>query len=242
MNPSLDSYDLQTSSIARLGIRSGGAGIATQNVQYEILVPQIQRMLLPKTDMTARVQTITGTSINDGQTLSQNSFSNTGEFYDVNLSEDNYFTSPQLICSTINESSELNGDKSFRMDLTLTSTSTTVTLLWILIECPSRLLSNRINSPSDPNTALSSFGDEHSAFTSLKIAELVNPSSAIKLIFAGNRPPNTTIKPLYRVLPVVQPKLLRIEDLSSSQLQMLLFLEQRTLKMNIEIMNMKFLV
>ena len=91
LNPSLDSYDLQTSSIARLGIRSGGAGvIATQNVQYEILVPQIQRMLLPKTDMTARVQTITGTSINDGQTLSQNSFSNTGESYDVNLSEDNY--------------------------------------------------------------------------------------------------------------------------------------------------------
>ena len=203
LNPSLDSYDLQTSSIARLGIRSGGAGIiATQNVQYEILVPQIQRMLLPKTDMTARVQTITGTSINDGQTLSQNSFSNTGEFYDVNLSEDNYFTSPQLICSTINESSELNGDKSFRMDLTLSSTSTTVSPVMDTDRMSITTVSNRINSPSDPNTALSSFGDEHSAIYITKVAELVNPSSAIKLIFAGNRPPNTTIKPLYRVLPV----------------------------------------
>ena len=30
---------------------------------------------------------------------------------------------------------------------------------------------------------------------------MVNPSSAIKLIFAGYRPPNTVIKTLYRVLP-----------------------------------------
>ena len=126
-NPTLDTYDLATSSIARLGIKSGGDNIvATQNIQYEILVPQIQKMLLPKTDMTARVQTITGTSINDGQTLAQSSFSNTGEFSDVNLSEDNYFNSPQLICSAINESAELSGDKSFRMDLTMSSLSTTV--------------------------------------------------------------------------------------------------------------------
>ena len=121
-NPSLDTYDLTTSSIGRLGIRSGGENInATQNIQYEILVPQIEKMLLPKTDMTARVQTITGTSINDGITLSQSSFSNTGEFVDVNLSDDNYFDAPQIICSNINESTELSGDKSLRMDLTLSS-------------------------------------------------------------------------------------------------------------------------
>ena len=93
----MDTYDLTTTSIGRLGIRSGGENInATQNIQYEILVPQIQKMLLPKTDMTARVQTITGTSINDGITLSQSSFSNTGEFVDVNLSDDNYFDAPQI--------------------------------------------------------------------------------------------------------------------------------------------------
>ena len=34
-----------------------------------------------------------------------------------------------------------------------------------------------------------------------KVATLVVPSSAIKLIFTGTRPPNTLIKPLYRVLP-----------------------------------------
>ena len=133
----MDTYDLTTSSIGRLGIRSGGENInATQNIQYEILVPQIEKMLLPKTDMTARVQTITGTSINDGITLAQSSFSNTGEFVDVNLSDDNYFDAPQIICSNINESTELSGDKSLRMDLTLSSKlQKQFLLLWILIGC-----------------------------------------------------------------------------------------------------------
>ena len=203
LSPTLDSYDLGTSSIGRLGVKSGGTAIiATQNIQYSIISPQIERLLLPKTNVTARVNTITGTSINDGNSLSENSFSNTGEFSDILLSESNYFNSPQLICSQINESAELSGAKSFRMDLTLTSETTNATPVIDTDRLSITLTSNRINAPSDPNTALLATGDEHDAVYITKVAQLVNPSSAIKLIFAANRPPNTFIKPLYRVVPV----------------------------------------
>jgi len=202
-SPTLDSYDLQTSSIARLGIKSGGNSIiATQNIQYSIISPQIERLLLPKTNITARVNTISGTSINDGNSLSQNSFSNTGEFFDILLSDNNYFNSPQLICSQINESAELNGAKSFRMDLTLTSETTNATPIIDTDRMSITLTSNRINSPSNPNSAQLASGDAHDAVYITKVAELVNPSTSIKLIFAGYRPPNTFIKPLYRVVPV----------------------------------------
>ena len=94
-NPTLDSYDISTTSIARLGIRGGGSrGSATQNIQYEILVPQVERMLLPGTDITARVKTISGTSINNGATVLESSFSDDGIFKDITLSEDNYFATP----------------------------------------------------------------------------------------------------------------------------------------------------
>ena len=201
-SPTLDSYDLATSSIGRLGIRSGATNvIASQNIQYEILSPQIQRMTLPKTLITARVNTITGTSINDGQSLSQNSFSNTGEFYDVNLGEDNYFVAPQLICSAQNESAELSGAKSFRMDLTLFSESDNVTPVVDTDRMSITTISHRINSPADPNTAKLPVGDGHNGVYITKVADLSNPSSSIKLMFAGYRPSNTEIKPLYRVLP-----------------------------------------
>ena len=97
-NPTLDTYELATSSIARLGIKSGGANaVATQNVQYDILVPQIERMLLPQTNVTARVNIISGSSINNGAQINQESFANDGVFSDNILSEENPLLAPGLI-------------------------------------------------------------------------------------------------------------------------------------------------
>ena len=61
--------------------------------------------------------------------------------------------------------------------------------------------SSRINSPTDVNVAKLPYGDGHDAVYITKVADLVNPSSSIKLLFSGYRPPNTLIKPLYRVVP-----------------------------------------
>ena len=200
--PSLDSYELTTNSIARLGIKSGGNHIeASQNIQYEVLTPQIQKLILPKTSVDRTVNTISGTSIGDGQALSQNSFSNTGEFFDVVLNDYNEFLSPQLICSQINESAELSGSKSFRLDLTLKSEKENVSPIIDTDRMSIILTSNRINSPTNINSALLPVGDEHEAVYITKIATLTNPSGAIKLMFSATRPPDTHIKPLYRVLP-----------------------------------------
>jgi len=199
----LDYYEISTTSIGRLGILGGGRGIiATQNIQYSTLVPQIQRMLLPKTDITARINTITGTSINDSNTLSQASFSNDGVFSDIILGISNDLTTPQLVCSAINESSELSGSKSFRMDLTMTSEKTTISPVIDTDRLSATLVSNRVNSPADPNTAKLAVGDGHDAVYITRVATLTNPSGSIKLYFAGYRPPNSEIKVLYRVRPV----------------------------------------
>ena len=200
--PTLDSYDLVTTSIAIQGIKSGGSSIlASQNIQYEYVTPSIQKVLLPNTDMTGRVNSISGTSINNGVTLSQNSFSNNGKFYDVLINRSNEFISPQLICSNINESTELGGAKSFRLDLNLTSTDSNVSPIIDTDRMSIILTSNRINNPSNVDSAKLPVGDEHEAAYITKIADLTNPSSSIKLIFSGYRPPDTLIKPLYRVLP-----------------------------------------
>ena len=201
-SPTLDTYDITTSSIATLGINAGGSNvIASQNIQYEILAPQLQTMLLPKTTINARVNTVSGTSINDGASALQNSFVNDGLFSDVLLQEDNYFGAPQIICSKVNEDAELNGAKSFRLDLSLTSENPNLSPVFDTDRMSATLISNRINNPSNANSALLASGDDHDAVYISKIATLTNPSSSIKLLFSGYRPPNTFIKPLYRVLP-----------------------------------------
>ena len=117
------------------------------------------------------------------------------------MSSDNYFSSPRLICSKTNEDAELSGAKSLRMDVVMASSEESKSPIFDTDRMSAILVSNRINSPADPNTALLAVGDLHDAVYISKAATLENPSSSIKLYFTGYRPPNTFIKPLYRVLP-----------------------------------------
>ena len=199
-NPTLDSYELATTSIARLGIVSGGIdGYATQNIQYETIRPSIERMILPGTEITARMNAITGTSVS--ATSLSGSFSNDGIFDDILLNDDNYLTSPRMICSAINESEELDNAKSLRIDLTMRSTNPNLSPVIDTDRMSSILVMNRINQPSDDSSSLLSVGDENNAVYITRAADLTNPSGAIKVYFTGYRPPNTNIRVLYRVRP-----------------------------------------
>ncbi|BCU95119.1 MAG: hypothetical protein CM15mV7_2340 [uncultured marine virus] len=82
-------------------------------------------MQLPETEVIARVNTTTATSVGDGggeggsSPRDQSSFINSGQYYDVVLNEENSFTSPQMIASKINEQNKLDGNKSLTMAITL---------------------------------------------------------------------------------------------------------------------------
>ena len=54
-------------------------------------------MLLPQTNVTARVNIISGSSINNGAQINQESFANDGVFSDIILSEDNPLLALSLI-------------------------------------------------------------------------------------------------------------------------------------------------
>ena len=62
--PWLDTYMLHIDHVATNGISGGGADVwASQNVQFETLTPTISTMVLPDTEIIARVNTTTATSI-----------------------------------------------------------------------------------------------------------------------------------------------------------------------------------
>ena len=110
-------------------------------------------------------------------------------------------TSPKLICSQINESEELSGEKSLRLDLNLKTTATNVSPIIDTDRMSAVLVSNRINNPSNTDSAKLSTGDEHEAVYITRTATLTNSSGAIKAMFAAFRPTNAIIRVLYRVRP-----------------------------------------
>ena len=65
--PWLDTYMLHIDHVATNGIRGGGAEVwGTQNVQFECLTPTVSTMQIPETEIIARVNTTTATSVGDG--------------------------------------------------------------------------------------------------------------------------------------------------------------------------------
>ncbi len=212
--PWIDTYMLHIDHVATNGIRGGGADVwASQNVQFECITPTISTMQLPETEIIARVNTTTGTSVGDGSTtVDQNSFINNGQYLDVVLNEENHFTSPQLICSKINEQNKLDGNKSLTMAVTLTTEKSTVSPCIDLDRLSLITTTNRINNwPGGPSpygqqsqidraqdVSTLPTGDQNDAVYITRLARLGSEARSIKVDFQITRHPATEVRIYYR--------------------------------------------
>jgi Domain of unknown function (DUF4815) len=200
-NPTLDSYELQITSVSSVGINGGGSEvIASQNIPFESITPMIGNVTVNGTDIIARLNTISGTSISASST-NEPSFVNTGSYIPVIINENNGLTSQSLILSEVNESSKLSGSKSLTLECLLTTTSSLLTPVIDLDRCSITTTTNRINDPTNYDLSLLSKGDPHDATYITRMISLDNQTSrSLKVYFDAYRPPGTNIKVLYRIV------------------------------------------
>ena len=203
-SPSIDSYKIGVTSVSTSGITSGGANVtATQNIQFEQVYPQLQMTVYPETDISTRLNAVSGTSIQDGNNVEQASFINDGVYYDVTPNEDNYFDEPKLVASVVNESAKLSGSKSLNLQLLMTTENENVTPVVDTDRCSLITTSNRINSLAPgANNAEASAGDLNEAVYLTKVINLINPANTIKVRFEGWRHPATEIRVMYKINPI----------------------------------------
>ena len=219
--PDLDSYHIKidvtasgngvtrdgTSSSVPLKIdktlSDGGELIrATQNIQFEAITPMVEFLTPVDTQLSGRVRTTTGTSANGTEV----SFVDEG-FSDVALNGINYFDSPRLIVSKINEQNNLTalpGSKSFTTELLLTSNDQFVSPIIDTDRFGVITTTNRIDSPITdyPNDSRvnSLFNDPTSAIYITKRVSLENPATSLQTRFAAFNHISNDIRVLYRIL------------------------------------------
>ena len=217
--PWIDTYMLAVDHVASNGIRGGGAEVwGTQNVQFECLTPTVSTMQLPETEVIARVNTTTATSVGDGggeggsSPRDQSSFINNGTYYDVVLNEENSFTSPQMIASKVNEQNKLDGNKSLTMAITLTTEKSTVSPCIDLDRMSLITTTNRVNMwPGGPSpygqqgdidrtqdVSTLPTGDQNDAVYITRLARLGSEARAVKVDFQITRHPQTEVRIYYR--------------------------------------------
>ena len=217
--PWLDTYMLAMNGVANNGIRSGGNAVfATQNVQFETLTPSVSVMDLPETDITARINTTSATSVASGggeggsEPRDQASFVNDGSYVAITLNDLNIFANPRMVCSEVNELAKLDGSKSLTLLVDLSTEKSTLSPVVDLDRCSLITTTNRINDwPGGPqpygqqglidrtqDVSTLPFGDQNDAVYITRLARLIRESRSLRVDLQMSRPPEAEVRIYYR--------------------------------------------
>jgi hypothetical protein len=176
--------------------------LATQNIQFESLTPTIQTMTVAGTNISASVRTVTGTSI-DGSEIP---FIDNG-FEPINLNSTNYFSSPRIVCSKINESNKLTtlpNNKSFTLSMDLTTTNPLLSPVIDLDRVAMIFTTNRINSVIKnyiTDGRISTLKDDPSSFVyATEVISLEAPASSIKIVVESHVNSYSDVRAFYGIV------------------------------------------
>jgi hypothetical protein len=188
-------YANQTKSTGGYNIR------ATQNIPFEIITPNIHNLTVPGTSLSAEARTITGSSISGNEIP----FTDIG-FEPITINAPNYLDSTRIIASKVNENNKLSnlpGNKSMNMRLTLGTTDSKVSPVIDTQRISTILTSNRVNSVIEnyaTDARVDTIEDDPSAFQYIsKEITLENPASSIKIILDAHINLYSDIRAFYAI-------------------------------------------
>jgi len=202
-NVTLDSYDITTTGTANATGDIGGDVItATQNRLYDVLNLNLQTVNVPGTNISYDMRPTTGRSVHGTET----EFSLTSADSPVaTISNDNiYFTAPQMVASTINETNKMAGSKSLFVNLTFTTTNTKLSPVLDMQRVSAYVVQNRINKATTSNTPnyisdIESSGTSSAAAYITKPVVLENLSTALDVRLTQNVRSTSNVKLYFRL-------------------------------------------
>ncbi len=175
---------------------------ATQNYQFNEIIPQFNGITPINTNVSASLRTVSGQSAGG----SEISFIDQG-YEPVTLNEINKFTSPRLICSRVNETNRLTSlprSRSLTLGITMETSNSNLSPVIDVSEAATFVCNrNRINNPvsnyvSDPRVNNVS-GDPHSSVYISKKINLIQPASSLKVILSSYRHSSSDFRVLYKL-------------------------------------------
>ena len=181
---------------------AGGYDIrASQNMPFEILTPIIQNITVRGTSLNAEVRTTSS------QSLSGNEIPFIDEgFSDLNINTPNYFDTPRMIASKVNETEKLEnipGNKSMNMRLFLGTVDTRVSPVIDAQRISVITTSNRVNSVVTDyatDARVNTLREDPTACQYIsKEVVLENPATSLKILVSAHVNALSDIRALYAI-------------------------------------------
>jgi hypothetical protein len=154
-NITLDSYDLLVPGGPATATGDVGSNTvtATQNRQFDVLQLQLGHVIHPGTSITTGIRTTTGKSVDGAE--SQFALAGASSEKSITMGDNVYFTAPQMVASTINQTNEmssLTNYKSILVNNTLYSTNANLSPVLDTQRLNAFCISNRLNQPAVTST------------------------------------------------------------------------------------------
>jgi hypothetical protein len=182
---------------------TGGSNInATQNIAFEVARPIVQTVVHPETQLNAEIKTTSGTSISGSEISFENE-----EFVPLSLDEDNYFSTPRIVASRINEVTKLSTNfqnKSMELRFNLATTDYRLSPIIDLERVGMILVSNRVNNVITDyatDSRVSTLKDDPSSFIyATKNIQLEIPATSIRVIVSAYINPYSDLRAFYAIM------------------------------------------
>ncbi len=212
-NIGMDSYTLTLTTAPTIvgdstTAQNGGSVVtASENALFDVAQSMIGTMILKDTDISVSLRPTTGTSPSG----TESSFVRTLEADELSISlgENIYLDDASIVCSGINETNELGGNKSLQLPVKLTSTKSNLspvidTQRMSFISIANRL--DKIDSSSDifPTAdfvaSTEPQGDNNSAIYMTKKVTLENPATSLRVLFSAYRHSSAEVEVMFKIL------------------------------------------
>ena len=175
----------------------------TENIQFETLTPNIQIATPAGTSVSAKVRTISGTSVGGSEV----SFEDQG-FQDVNLDDMNHFETPRMIASAVNQTylrGVMPANKSLVFEVTMNSTDENISPMIDSSRVSLVLSSNRLSNGDFSDDSFmkrtKTTGDDPNTATYISnMVMLDSPATSILLEFSGYRTEGSSIRAFYKTM------------------------------------------
>jgi len=207
-NIKLDSYTItaQNSDTADATGDIGGTDnvSATRNMLFDVVQPVIGNVLHDETTILSSMRTTSGRTLEGSET--EYSLAATTKHVHLTLNTDYYMTAPGLVASTINETNEMSGSKSFTMSLNLYTPLSKPNLSPVIDtkRMSLFLIQNRLNNPISGTTPdfiaeTTNTGGSSAAKYVTKPVILANASTALDIRLSANVRSGSAITMYYRI-------------------------------------------
>ena len=206
-NIKLNSYTVtaqNSDSASATGDVGGTVVTATRNMLYDVIQPVVGNVIHQETGLSAAMRTTGGRTLEGSET--EYALASTSNYKFVALNDDYYMTSPGMVASSINETNEMSGGKSFALVLSLISPTGNNNLSPVIDtqKLSLTLIQNRLNNPVSGTTPdfvaeTVNTGGSASAKYITKPVILDNISTALDIRLSANIRTTSAVKMYYRI-------------------------------------------